>query len=143
MINELYKDIQTRMDKSIESLREELTKIRTGRANPALLDGIKVEYYGNPTPLNQIASISVLEASMLVVQPWDKKAVTNIEKAILKADLGLVPSNDGQIIRLPIPHLTEERREELVKVVRRFAENAKIAVRNIRRDGNEQLKILI
>ncbi len=140
--NELLKDAKHRMDKSIEAFVNELTKIRTGRAVPALLDTVKVDYYGQQVPLNQAATISAPEPRMLVVQPWEKKMLSEIEKAVLKADLGLNPGNDGTIIRIPIPQLSEERRKDLVKLVHRFAEEGRVAIRNIRRDVNDSLKKL-
>src|SRR5207248_5404996 len=130
------------MKSSVEVLRKELTTIRTGRASPALIDHLHVDYYGTETPLNQLANISVPEARTLVVQPYDKTAMGNIEKAILKSDLGLTPNNDGQVIRLVIPRLTEERRKDLVKVVRKQVEDARVSVRNVRRDGIDHLKEL-
>lgn len=130
------------MEKAISAYTRELASIRAGRANASLLDRISVEYYGAPTPVNQVAGISVPEARLLVIQPYDKTILGDIEKAILKSDLGLNPSNDGSIIRIAIPALTEERRKELVKMVRKEAEEAKIAIRNIRRDGNDDLKKL-
>lgn len=131
------------MTKSLEAFSHELTKIRTGRANPGLLDHIKVSFYGTDTPLNQIASITAENARTLVVTPWDKGAVTAIEKAIISADLGLNPNTAGQVIRVPMPPLNEERRRELVKLVRETAENCKIAIRNVRRDSNQALKDLL
>jgi ribosome recycling factor len=131
-----------RMTKAIQAYTRELASIRAGRASASLLDRIQVEYYGAPTPVNQLAGISVPEARLLVIQPYDKSILGEIEKAILKSDLGLNPSNDGSIIRLAIPQLTEERRKELAKQVKKEAEEAKIAIRNIRRDGNEDLKKL-
>ena len=140
MINEHIKDAKNRMDKSIETFRAEIAKIRTGKATTALLDGIKIDYYGNPTPLNQTANVSVLDAHTLSITPWDKNMVAVIDKAILTADLGLNPVNDGTNIKVPIPPLNEERRKELVKLVKKFGEDAKVAVRNIRRDANDHLK---
>ncbi len=140
MINEHIKDAKTRMDKSIEAFRQEIAKIRTGKATTALLDGVKVDYYGNPTPLNQTANVSVLDAHTLSITPWDKNMVAEIDKAIRAADLGLNPVNDGTNIKVPIPPLNEERRKELVKLVKKFGEDAKIAIRNVRRDANEHLK---
>lgn len=131
-----------RMSKAIQAYTRELASIRAGRASASLLDRIQVDYYGAPTPVNQLAGISVPEARLLVIQPYDKSILGEIEKAILKSDLGLNPSNDGSIIRIAIPQLTEERRKELAKLVKKEAEEAKIAVRNIRRDGNEDLKKL-
>ncbi len=131
-----------RMEKAISSLTRELASIRAGRANASLLDRISVEYYGAPTPLNQMAGISVPEARLLVIQPYDKTTLGDIEKAILKSDIGITPSNDGSVIRLAVPALTEERRKELVKEVKKDGEESKIAIRNIRRDANEELKKL-
>jgi len=140
MDKEIIKDAKIRMDKSIEAFRHEIAKIRTGKATTALLDGIKVNYYGNPTPLNQAANVSVLDSHTLSITPWDKSIVGEIDKAILMADLGLNPVNDGTNIKVPIPPLTEERRRDLVKLVKKFGEDAKIAVRNVRRDANDHLK---
>ncbi|MFT9597124.1 ribosome recycling factor [Mesobacillus sp.] len=131
-----------RMTKAIQAYTRELASIRAGRASASLLDRVQVDYYGAPTPVNQLAGISVPEARLLVIQPYDKTILGEIEKAILKSDLGLNPSNDGSIIRIAIPQLTEERRKELAKQVKKEAEEAKIAIRNIRRDGNEDLKKL-
>ena len=140
MANEIIKDAESRMSKAIDALRNELATIRAGRANPALLDRVTVEYYGAETPLKQLAGITAPEARLLVVQPYDKSILNEIEKAILKADLGLTPANDGSVIRIAIPPLTEERRKELVKLVKKAAEDAKVAVRNVRRDANDSLK---
>ncbi len=142
MIEEVFKDVRSRMEKAVQILQEDLKALRTGRASPALLEKVKVEYYGTLLPLNQIASITAPEPRLLVVRPWDSSALPAIEKAILKSDLGLTPMNDGKVIRINIPRLTEERRKELVKVVSKRLEEAKIAVRNCRRDGLEQLKEL-
>lgn len=142
MISEVLKDTKERMGKGVESLRKEYTSIRAGRANPSMLDRVLVEYYGTPTPVNQLANISVPEPRMLVLQPWDKTALPAIEKGILKSDLGLNPSSDGTVIRLIIPQLTSERRSELVKTVKKKAEEARVAIRNIRRDTNDHLKKL-
>lgn len=139
----IVKDARARMKKSIESVSEELAKIRTGRANPSLLDHITVEYYGNPTPLNQVATISVMDARTLSVNPWEKKMVPVVEKAILESDLGLNPVTAGEVIRVPLPALTEERRREMNKLVRQEGENGKVAIRNIRRDANAHLKDLL
>jgi ribosome recycling factor len=128
------------MGKSIDSLKNEFKKIRTGRASLSILDGIRVEYYGTPTPLNQMASLSIPESRLISIQPWDVSVIKDIEKAILKSDLGLTPSNDGKLIRISIPPLTEERRKELVKVIQKKSEEHRVAVRNIRRDSNELLK---
>jgi ribosome recycling factor len=133
-------DANQRMEKSVEALHRELMTVRTGRASPALLERLHVEYYGSPTPLQSIAGISVPEASMLVIQPYDRTSLTAIEKAIQKSDLGLNPTNDGQVIRVAIPQLTEERRKDLVKVIHRKAEEARVAVRNIRRDEVDHLR---
>jgi len=130
------------MGKSVEVLRNDLKRVRTGRATVSLLDGIRANYYGTPTPLNQMASLSVPESRLITIQPWDVTALGEIEKAILKSDLGLTPSNDGKLIRITIPALTEARRKELVRVVNKMCEEQKVAVRNIRRDSNETLKKL-
>lgn len=142
MVENELKSCESKMQAVIQTTKKEFASIRTGRANPALLDGVLVDYYNTPTPLNQLASISVPEPRLLVLQPYDKSAISNIEKAILKADLGLNPTNDGNVIRVSIPHLTEERRRDLVKVARKKAEELKVAVRNARRDANEALKKL-
>ncbi|MBD3225601.1 MAG: ribosome recycling factor [Caldithrix sp.] len=139
-VKEIKKDAKTRMSKSVESFHNELHKIRTGRATPGLLDGVRVEYYGQRVPINQVATITVPEPRLIMIQPWEKKMLAEIEKEIMKEDLGLNPNNDGQVIRLPIPQLSEERRKDLVKLVHKFAEEARIAIRNIRRDANDQLK---
>jgi ribosome recycling factor len=139
MQNKIFAEAELKMKKTVESLRHELAGIRTGKATTNLLDGIRIEYYGNPTPLNQVASISVPEHRLLVIQPWEKKMIEEISRAILKSNLGLNPASDGNVIRLAIPTLTEERRKELVRVVKKFGEDAKVAVRNIRRDANEHL----
>lgn len=131
-----------RMDKAIGSFSRQLASIRAGRANASLLDRISVLYYGAPTPLNQMAGISVPEARLMVIQPYDKTTLGDIEKAILKSDIGITPSNDGSVIRLAVPALTEERRKELVKEVKKEAEDSKVAIRNVRRDANEELKKL-
>jgi len=133
-------ETKQKMEKTIEGVRKEFAKIRTGKATVSLLDGVRVEAYGNATPLRQVANISVPEARLLVIQPWDKKMLGPIEKAIQAADLGLNPSNDGHLIRVPIPPLTEERRKELVRYVHKLAEEGRVAVRNVRRDVNEMLK---
>ncbi|NRG34089.1 ribosome recycling factor, partial [Niallia circulans] len=142
MPKQVIANTKDRMDKAIQSYSRELASIRAGRANASLLDRITVDYYGAPTPVNQLAGISVPEARLLVIQPYDKTVLGDIEKAILKSDIGLNPSNDGSVIRLSIPMLTEERRKELVKNVKKESEEAKIAIRNIRRDGNDDLKKL-
>lgn len=142
MISEELKDAEDRMRKGIDVLKREYATIRAGRANPSMLDKITVEYYGTPTPINQLANISVPESRMLTIQPWDKSSLPMIEKAILKSDLGLNPSSDGVVIRLIIPQLTAERRVEIVKTVKKKAEDARVAIRNIRRDTNDHLKKL-
>lgn len=140
MIDNTLKDIDSRMNKAVGILVHELSTIRTGRATPALVENIKVDYHGVLTPLNQIAAISIPDAKMIVIQPWDRSSLREIEKAILKSDLGLNPSNDGNIIRIIIPALTEERRKELIKAVNKRLEETRVALRNIRRDGIENLK---
>lgn len=142
MTKSVIASMKTNMEKSVESLRKEYQKVRTGRATTALLDDIKVNYYDVPTPLNQVASLSIPEARVMIIQPWEVKLIPVIEKAILNANIGLTPTNDGKIIRLSMPPLTEERRKEIVKMLRKMAEDAKIAMRNIRRDGNDELKKL-
>lgn len=142
MSAEILKDTEQRMSKAIDALTRELAKLRAGRANPSLLDRITVEYYGADTPLNQLATISVPEARLLLIQPFDKSSIANIERAIQMSDLGLTPSNDGVVIRISIPPLTEERRKDLVKLVKKAGEEAKVAIRNIRRDANDELKKL-
>ena len=139
-MNEIIKDAKTRMDKSIEAFRNEIAKIRTGKATTALLDGIKIDYYGTLTPLNQTANVSVLDSHTLSITPWDKTMVAAIDKAILVADLGLNPVNDGTNLKVPIPPLNEERRKDLVKLAKKFGEDAKIAIRNVRRDANDHLR---
>ena len=143
MLAEIQKDARLRMSKSLESLRNELAKIRTGRAHPSLLEHVHVDYYGSDVPIGQAASVTVEDARTLSVSPWDKTMVQVIEKAILKSDLGLNPTTAGQVIRIPLPPLTEERRIELGKVVHHEGENAKIAIRNIRRDANHHIKELL
>lgn len=140
MIDDVLKDAEERMKKSLSAFRRELAGIRTGKATTTLLDSVKVECYGQVMPLNQVASISVPESRLILVQPWDRTIVGDVEKAIHKSDLGLVPNTDGNVIRISIPPLTEERRKELVKVVRKQAEDARVSIRNIRRDANESLK---
>ncbi|MBC2709915.1 MAG: ribosome recycling factor [Desulfosarcina sp.] len=140
MIESTFQETKERMGKTISDLENELKRVRTGRASLSLLDGIRVDYYGTQTPLNQMASLSVPESRLIIIQPWDVSAIKEIEKAILKSDLGLTPSSDGKLIRISIPPLTEERRKELVKVVSKMCEEHKIATRNIRRDSNELLK---
>ncbi|RYM07303.1 ribosome recycling factor [Sporolactobacillus sp. THM7-7] len=136
----MMKETKDRMDKAVLSFQRELATIRAGRANPSILNKVTVEYYGAETPLNQLASISAPEARLLVIQPYDRTALGNIEKGILKSDLGITPTNDGNVIRISIPPLTEERRAELVKMVKKTAEEARVAVRNVRRDANDQVK---
>lgn len=140
MSDDLLFELEEKMDKSIQGLSKEFLTVRAGRANPGLLDKVIVDYYGAPTPLNQLSNISAPEPRLLIVQPWDKSVLGTVEKAILKSDLGLTPNNDGNIIRIAIPQLTEERRKELVKLVKKMAEETKVAVRNLRRDGNEDIK---
>lgn len=142
MINEILQDAKTRMGKSVESLKSDLSTVRTGRANTALVDGITVDYYGNATPLNQVANVAVADSRTLTITPWEKDMVAPIEKAIMMSSLGLNPVSAGLVIRLPLPPLTEERRKEMVKVVHGHGENCKIAIRNIRRDANQHLKSL-
>jgi ribosome recycling factor len=139
-MEQIIKDARSRMDKSIEALRSELSKVRSGKATTALLDGIKVDYYGNMTPLNQLGNLTVLDAHTLSFTPWDKSVVNAADKAILEANIGLNPVSDGTNLKIPIPPLNEERRKELVKIVKKFGEDSKIAVRNIRRDANDHLK---
>jgi ribosome recycling factor len=142
MINEVKSTMQDKMDKAIQVLKRDLMSLRAGRANPALLDKVVVDYYGSPTPVNQLANISTPDPRTLYIQPWDKSAVAQIEKSILKSELGLTPNNDGAAIRISIPPLTEERRAELVKVARKMGEEAKVAIRNVRREANDELKKL-
>lgn len=140
MIDEIHNRAEAKMKKAIESFQHELNKIRTGKASASILDGVKVNYYGSIVPLNQAASISVPEPRLITIQPWDKSMISEIEKTILKSDLGLTPINDGHIIRLPIPPLTEERRQELVKQTKRMGEEIKVSIRNSRREANDALK---
>lgn len=140
MIKDIISDAEDRMKKSVEHLSKDLASLRAGRANPAMVEKITVEYYGVNTPINQLANITVPEARLLVIQPWDKSIIADIEKSIMKSDLGITPSNDGNVIRIAIPQLTEERRKDLVKVVKKRAEEARVAVRNIRREANDMLK---
>jgi ribosome recycling factor len=142
MLDDIYEDTRESMGKTIASLKTELKRVRTGRANLSLLDGIRVDYYGTLTPINQMASLSVPESRLITIQPWDASVIKEIEKALLKSDLGLTPSNDGKIIRIAIPPLTEERRKQLAKSVHKTCEDHKIAIRNLRRDANELLKSL-
>jgi ribosome recycling factor len=138
----VLRDAEERMEKALAALERDFAKLRTGRAGTALVDGIRVDYYGTPTPISQMASVAVPDSRTVTIQPWDKGAFALVEKAILKSDLGLTPVNDGRIIRISIPALTEERRKDLVKVSRKYAEEARVAVRNVRRDANEGLKKL-
>jgi len=140
MEKELLSNLKTDMDKSIESYEKELGKVRTGRASLSLFDSVRVDYYGTPTALNQVANVSIPEARLITIQPWDNQVIKEIEKAILKADLGLTPNSDGKIIRVSIPPLTEDRRKELVKMVKKISEAAKVSVRNHRRKINDDLK---
>ena len=142
MIDDIYQETSESMRKSIEALKRELNRVRTGRASLSILDGIKVDYYGTLTKLNQMATLAVPESRQISIQPWDVSVAKEIEKAILKSDLGLTPTSDGKIIRISIPPLTEERRKELVKVIHKMCEDHKVSVRNIRRDANELLKSL-
>jgi ribosome recycling factor len=140
MIEETIKESRDRMGKTISVLENELKRIRTGRASASILDGIRIDYYGSPTPLSQTASIAVPESRLITIQPWDATIIKDIEKAILKSDIGLTPSNDGKLIRIAVPPLSEERRKDLVKQVHKSCEEHKVAVRNIRRDANELIK---
>lgn len=140
MVKEIIKDAESNMKITIELVKKDFVSMRAGRATPALLDKIMVNYYGSPTPVNQLANIAVPEARMLVIQPWDKTSMPEIERAIMKSDLGITPASDGVVIRLAIPQLTQERRLDLMKVIRKKAEEGRVAVRNVRRDTNDQLK---
>lgn len=142
MANDILKEMNEKMETAIQAFTRNISTVRAGRANPNILDNIYAEYYGAPTPLNQLATVGAPEARLLVITPFDKTALQDIEKAIQKADLGLSPSNDGNVIRISIPALTEERRKELTKVVSKYAEESKVQIRNVRRDANEQLKKL-
>ncbi len=142
MLDDIYRDLGDRMNKAVETLESEYKKLRTGRASISLVDGIRVDYYGSATPLSQLATLTIPDPRTIVIQPWDTSAVGEIEKAILKSDLGLTPMNDGKAIRINIPPLTAERRRDLVKVVKKRAEECKVALRNIRRDINEKIKDL-
>ena len=137
---ENIKDIEGRMQKSVDNLKEEYVTIRAGRANPHILDRLRVDYYGTPTPIQQVANVSVPEARMIQIQPWEASLIKDIEKAILVSDLGLTPNNDGKTIRLEFPELTEDRRKELAKDIKKKGDNAKVAIRNIRRDANDAIK---
>jgi len=140
MIESIFQETKESMGKSVEALKNELKRLRTGRASLAILDGIKVDYYGTMTPLNQMATLAVPESRLITIQPWDASVIKDIEKAILKSDLGLTPSSDGKIIRISIPQLTEDRRKELVKVVHKVCEEHKVSIRNLRRDSNDLMK---
>ena len=142
-VSEIKKSTDQKMNKTVETLKADLHKVRTGRAHAGILDHLQVEYYGNPTPLNQVANVSVLDARTLGVPPWEKNMVAAVEKAIRDSDLGLNPATLGEVVRVPMPALTEERRKDLIKVVKREAENARVSVRNIRRDANHELKELL
>ncbi len=142
MLNDIYTDTQDRMDKALESLDRDYRKLRTGRASVSLVDSIRIDYYGTSTPLNQLATLTIPDPRTIMIQPWDTSVIGEVEKAILKSDLGLTPMNDGKVIRINIPPLTTERRRELVKVVKKMAEETKVAVRNIRRDANDMIKDL-
>jgi ribosome recycling factor len=143
MNEDVVKDLKARIDKTLDDLKKELGKIRTGRANTAMLDGIMVNYYGTPTPLNGVASLTVPEPRLIVIKPWEKSVLKDIEKAIKEANIGVTPMNDGEIIRLPLPALTEDRRKEIAKQVKSKGEEHKVAIRNVRRDANERLKALL
>jgi ribosome recycling factor len=142
MLNDIYADAEDRMVKALENLERDYKRLRTGRASVALVDGIKVGYYGTPTPLNQLATLTIPDPRTIMIQPWDVSIIGEVEKAILKSELGLTPMNDGKLIRINIPPLTAERRRELVKIVKKMTEETKVAVRNIRRDANEMIKDL-
>ena len=137
-----YSEIKQRMEKALDNLAERLSEVRAGRANPAILNKVKIDYYGTPTPINQVAGVSVPEARMIMIQPWDVSILKEIEKAILASDIGINPNNDGRVIRLIFPELTEERRKELVKEIKKYAEDAKVAIRNARRDGIDKAKAM-
>ena len=143
MIQDVTRDVQHRMHGAIEALHREFKALRTGRANAAMLDGITVDYYGAPTPISQVANLKIPESSLIVAEPWDKSMVAAVEKAIRNSDLGLNPSSDGKVVRIPIPQLTEDRRKELVKHAHHVAEEARTAVRQVRRDGNDKLKKML
>jgi len=140
MVNDILKDLEGGIAKANDALKKELAKVRTGRASLALIDGVRVDYYGTPTPLNQVASCSTPDARLILIKPWEKKLCPAIEEAVRKAELGVNPQSDGELVRIPIPALTEERRRELTKVVKRMGEDAKVAISNVRRDANEMLK---
>jgi ribosome recycling factor len=140
MVNDIVKDLEGGVAKAHDALQKELAKVRTGRASLALIDGVRVDYYGTPTPLNQVASCSTPDARLILIKPWEKKLCAGIEEAVRKADLGVNPQTDGEVVRIPIPALTEERRKELTKVVKRMGEDSRVAIRNLRRDANDMLK---
>jgi ribosome recycling factor len=140
MVNDIIKSLQADLDKGIDAFKRDLTKVRTGRANLAILDGVRVDYYGTPTPLNQVASLNVADARLITVKPWERTLIPEIEKGIRAAQLGLNPQSDGELVRLPMPALTQERRQELVKMVKKMAEEARVALRGARRDANEMMK---
>ncbi|WP_044642681.1 ribosome recycling factor [Risungbinella massiliensis] len=142
MVNNVKQQAQEKMQKAIQALKRDLLTLRAGRANPAILEKVQVEYYGSEVPINQVANISVPDPRTLLIQPWDKSSLGDIERAILKSELGLTPNNDGNVIRISIPALTEQRRNELVKLARKMGEDAKVAIRNVRRDANDELKKL-
>ncbi|REJ32908.1 MAG: ribosome recycling factor [Bacillota bacterium] len=142
MLKEILEDAERRMEAAIENCRRELAALRAGRASPALLEKIRVDYYGTQVPVNQVATVTVPEPRLIVIQPWDRNVLAEIERAIVKSDLGLTPANDGKVIRLTVPPLTEERRQELVKQARRLAEEGRVAIRNIRRDANDTIREL-
>ena len=142
MVKETLSEAKAKMKKSVEALSKSYQRVRTGRASLSLLDGVRVKYYGTPTPLKQVASLTIPDPKTIMIQPWDPSVLGEIEKAILKSELGLTPANDGKVIRIPIPPLTEERRKELVRLVRKMAEESRVAIRNIRRDANEMIKEL-
>jgi ribosome recycling factor len=142
MVNDVIDELKSDMGKTVDRLKAELVRVRTGRANLALLDGVRVDYYGVPTPIHQVATLQIADARLIVIKPWEKSMVVAVEKAIQQSDLGLNPNSDGEVIRLPVPPLTEERRRELVKVVKRLGEEHKVLIRGQRRDANEMLKAL-
>jgi ribosome recycling factor len=141
-VQKVYSDLEKKMKTSLDAFRKELNSIRTGRASLSLLDGITVQYYGVPTPLNQVATLSVPESRLITIQPWDGSVIGEVERAILKSDLGLTPSSDGRVIKIPIPALTEERRKQLARLVKKLGEDCKVAIRNVRREGNDDIKSL-
>jgi len=143
MVSDVLKDLQANLDKAIDAFKRDLGKVRTGRANVAILDGLRVDYYGTPTPLNQVASVNAPDPRLITIKPWEKSLIPEIEKVIRSSQLGLNPSSDGEIVRLPMPPLTGERRNDLVKMIKKMAEEAKVALRNARRDANEMLKAFL